>query len=72
MKASLMVKALIPESLFPALLYTANDLQQNHFPLIQVHALHEHLFAVRGSQTAESPLARSQETALPSETLWVG
>lgn len=72
MKVSLMVQALSPESLFPTLLYTANDLQQNHFHLIQLHVLHDHLFAVRCTVTEQSPFTNSQETALTSETLRAG
>lgn len=52
-KVSLMAQALSPESLFPALLYAANDLQQNHFPLTHPHVLHDHPSA--GSDPAESP-----------------
>lgn len=52
------------ESLLPALLDAANNLQQSLF-----HVLHPLLSAVRGTVTQQSPLTSSQETALPSETL---
>ena len=53
MKVSLMVQASSPESLLPALLYTANYLQQTHFHLIQLHVLHDHLSAARGTVTQQ-------------------
>lgn len=54
-KMSLTAQALSPESLFPALLYAANDLQQNHFPLTHLRVLHDHPSAGRGAVTQESP-----------------
>lgn len=72
MKASLVVQALSPESLFPTLLCTANDLQQNHSHPAQQHALPDHLFAVRSTVTQQSLLTNSQEAALTSGTLKVG
>lgn len=55
-KASLMVQALSPESLFPALLYTANDLQQNHFHLIQLHILHVMCLQSEAQSHSRKPL----------------